>query len=420
MQIALRMEEVKIKKLHKTTSLDILINVFMFISTLFIGADIFGINIGVNLRIDQLFLFIASFLMLLKDRFRLYKNNLLVLFAIFSFVSTLLSANLSRGIIFYFSFAFNIVFVFYLYTNYIRTYGVNKFIKLYRRTMYLQFLIVIVQYFLVVFFNYEIPFMPSYGTYLGIHRFALWFYEPSYFATYVSIWFTLSFFMFLVGGKKSFIKDVIMSFLMILISTSTSGFIGIFVGIVLSYIVWISKKITTKKIISLVLIIFLALIFKLVFNDIFNVFILRLFNSSLDTASGGRIEMWKETFSVFIDNPLFGVGPGNYGYYLGKDLGYVPSNVTLELLATVGIFASVFFYALNIFYIFKAFSKKCRKNLLVKGLALSLVTFLIVLQINQGYLRLYHWMLLGVIDGVLANVLRSNRKYRGNYGKYLY
>ena len=35
--------------------------------------------------------------------------------------------------------------------------------------------------------------------------------------------------------------------------------------------------------------------------------------------------------------------------------------------------------------------------------------FTIILQFNQGYLRLYHWMLFGILDGM---IIYYNRKLR--------
>ena len=148
----------------------------------------------------------------------------------------------------------------------------------------------------------------------------------------------------------------------------------------------------------------------LVFSNIYDVFIARLFNSSLDTASGGRINAWTETINVFKQKPWFGVGPGNYGLFLGEDAGYVPSNVTLELMATVGIFATISFYMITIGLIIKGrklYKLNRKKFGIIPGLLFALIAFTILLQINQGYLRLYHWMFFGIIDGAINYYMRK-------------
>ena len=173
---------------------------------------------------------------------------------------------------------------------------------------------------------------------MGIPRFRLWFYEPSYLANYLVFWFSISLYTYLLGNDKSYFKDIIFCALMLILSTSTTGFLGIALVIVIVYLIWICKRVTLRKLLFPIVILVLLGISYFLFNDIFEVFIGRLFKGSLDSASGGRITGWEETFKVFKENPLFGVGPGNYGLYLGEDAGYVPSNVTLELMATLGIF----------------------------------------------------------------------------------
>ena len=154
--------------------------------------------------------------------------------------------------------------------------------------------------------------------------------------------------MFLIEGKKRYLKDILMALVMFLLATSTTGFLGIALSCAVIYVIWIVKGFTAKKLIFPCIVLLGFLVFRFGFSSIYEVFFARLFNQSLDSASGGRISAWLETWQVFIKNPLFGVGPGNYGLYLGKDAGTVPSNVTLELMSTVGIFATIAFYGLTI------------------------------------------------------------------------
>ena len=398
------------KKLSKIINKGI--DIFVFLSTLFIGADILGLKVGVNLRLDQLFLFIASLLMTMKNKFYITKNIFLFLFFVFSGFSVIFAYNTTRAVLFYFSIIYNIIFVFYLYTNYIYFYGIEKFILLFRKTLYIQFWIFMLQFVLKMFFDYDIPFLPSYGSYLGVNRFKLWFYEPSYMATFIIFWFSFSLFIYILYKKKNYLKDVVMSLIMLLLSTSTSGYIGIVLSIFVIYLLWLKKGISFKKLSFLLLAIGMFFIFKIAFKDVYNLFFARLFNGDLNGSSGGRIEKWNETFIVFKENILFGTGPGCYGLYLGFDNTYVPSNVTLELFATLGLFPSIFFILFHINLFYKCFDKKLytkRQRIVLITLVFSTIMFLIILQINQGYLRLYHWMFLGMINGCLRYYTKINK-----------
>ena len=396
------------------TFLDSCIQLFAFISILLIGADKWGIDIGINLRLDQVFLCVLALLIFLKNGFRLTFNLWIVLFLLFTFFSTLFAVSLFRGVLFYCSIVYNVIFVFYLFSNYVKLYGLSKFLHLFRLSLYWQFVILVLQYVLKTVLNYELPILPSYGEYGGVFRFNLWFYEPSYLATYLSFWFTLSLYMLLIGRDKSYWKDILMGLSMFLISTSTTGFVSIALACIIVYFIWILKCFTPQKLIFPVIVLFGLLIFRLAFPNIFEVYVGRLFDRSLNDASGGRIAGWAETWDVFCQNPLFGVGPGNYGLYLSGNAELVPSNVTLELMATVGILATIAFYGLTVSLFVKAvkLNRKLHNqiSIILVGCSVALIVFTIILQVNQGYLRLYHWMFFGFINGSL-----EYQAHRGSY-----
>lgn len=66
--------------------------------------------------------------------------------------------------------------------------------------------------------------------------------------------------------------------------------------------------------------------------------------SSVDTGSiGVRLDLWREAYELWLENPIFGVGPTNFSqltYY--THIAY-PHNLILELLAETGITYSLFF-----------------------------------------------------------------------------
>ena len=387
--------------------LDFFIHLFCFISLLFIGADTWGVELlGVNFRIDQLFLCIFALLLVIKGTYRLTAYGWIIAFVFFSLISTMFAASTFRGILYFCSIVYNVLFLFYAFASYVKHYGPELFLRIFRMTMKVQFVILLIQFLLKLLTGYEFPFLPSYGEYMGIYRFQLWFYEPSYLATYLMIWFTISLMQLILKGRREYIADVVMCLLMFLISTSTSGFLGIALAVCVVYCMWLARGITLKKLLFPILLLVIFLVCAIAFSSVFEVFLGRLFDSSLNEASGGRIAGWAETWQVFLENPFFGVGPGNYGLYLGQEAGYMPTNVSLELLATLGVGGFVAFYGMTLSLVVCAVRcwrrERTETAFLILAFAVALVLFTIILQINQGYLRLYHWMCFGVLYGALS------------------
>lgn len=399
----------------KEDVLDLFIHVFCFFSVLLIGADKWGIDIGVNLRIDQFILIVFGVLLFIRKDLIITQNIPLFFFVVFSFISFIFSLNKILGVAYLFSIIYNVIFLFVLFDSYVRRYGLFKFIKIFRLTMYAQFLILLCQFALKVVFNFEFSFLPAYGEYMGIPRFNLWFYEPSYLATYLSFWYVIAFYMLLIKKDTTYLLDLGLSGIMIVISTATTGFIALALGFIIVFFIWISKGVNKRTLIFIVSMTVIVIVACIVFKDILAVFVGRLFGGDLDGASGGRIGGYIESLKVWLDKPLFGVGPGNYGEYFGQDNSYVPSNVTLELLATLGLPSTICFYALTFSLIIKVRNINKEKNDYLSNLlyacALGLLVFTVVLQINQGYLRLYHWMIFGVLSGGI-NYLKKREKVK--------
>lgn len=390
--------------------MDLAIDLFAVISVLLIGADIWGLDVGVNLRVDQLFLAVLTVLLFCKNGLVLSKNFYLWAFLALSLISAVLAYSKFRGFLFFCSILYNVFFVYLCFYNYVRIYGIRKFIKLFRFTCYILFVIMMFQVVIKVIFDYSFPFLPDYGMYYGVYRFSIWFYEPSYLATYLTFWLTLSLIM-LVEKDVSYVKDIVLCLAMMVFSTSTSGFAGIAFAFVLAYLVWLNKGVSVKKLLVLLIPVVLLVVVRLFAPGFFYLFIGRIFSGDLNGATGGRIEKWAETFNVFLQRPLFGVGPGCYGLYLGQGTDYVPSNVTLELMATLGIFGALAFYLITLSLIInciKSYKKNRKENALLFAAALALIVFTVILQVNQGYLRLYHWMFFGLMDGGCAYAARKN------------
>ncbi len=376
-----------------------IIDFMTFVTILLIGADIFGINIGVNIRIVQILAVLAVFLMLVKDKFALPSKNIVVALLIVLFLFSCLVSQYKRITLPYFMWlVYNYIFIFGLAYSYILYFGFRRFYSIFRLTMYVQVILVAIQFFAELI-GYPIPFFST-GTFHGIPRPAIWFYEPSYFATYLSFWLTVSLVMYICFNDKKQLMSVLFSLLGMILCTATTGFvaIGIAVFIVVVYSIRRNKWNTILKLFIMILV--LGLLAYVLFKDIVNTFVLRLITQGIKGSDGGRTSMYKEIWNVFKDNWLFGVGPGAYGYYMGEDRSYVPSNVTLELLSTCGILVTVLFYTFVFKTIYSAYrvGKRNKNNYLV-ACSFGMLVFIIVLQANQNYLRLYMWMFLGILAG---------------------
>ena len=87
--------------------------------------------------------------------------------------------------------------------------------------------------------------------------------------------------------------------------------------------------------------------------------------SSEDQGSiGVRFEMYSVSWQLFFNNPLFGVGLGNWHEFSGFDNHLYPHNVLLEILAEGGLFLFLVFFTTFV-YIFKNTSEVGRYILIL-------------------------------------------------------
>ncbi|ELC8398755.1 O-antigen ligase family protein [Clostridium perfringens] len=379
------------------TSTDYLI----FLNMLLIGSDIFSFRIlGSTIRVVQFLLLLTSFFLVLKNKYRVTNVFSMILFIIVNMISTMISYDKMSSLLYVLWTIFNYLFVFCLFYSWARE-RENEFIyNLWRKTFLLQGFFIIIQFALELV---GIKILNS-QNYFGIPRPALWFYEPSYLATYFIIFFVISFYMFINTEEKIYRNDTILSIIFLVFITSSTGFIGIFIGFLICILFTKQKILKKSKNIfkAVIIIIICSIVTYKLYPKIFDVFIGRLFNEGLIISSGNRMIGWKEAFNVFKENMLFGVGPDSYQTYTGSLI--PPTNVTLEMLSYIGLIGLITFIIFIVSVIRTSF-KKSRKidinNLMFsKAIFISFLVFLIVLQFNQNYLRLYMWMQLGIIAGL--------------------
>lgn len=258
-------------------------------------------------------------------------------------------------------------------------------------------------------------------------------YEPSYFATYMLMGLFIWFILWI--RRSDFINykgiTVIAIGIIIFLSSSRIGWIGIILiaayGLIeLTGYYSVHKKFSrqnAKFFVSLILAtVFVATLLFIIINDPERFDFLFRGTGLFDTADYSyamRNERAIETLEVFLDSPvniLIGVGPGGVGAYMinnpakfgiavegfEKIWSTEPSNITAELLASVGMIGFILF-AWFLIIIFKRLWSLYRNNNLIKryrviclALFWGLIMELIILQFNQNYLRPYLWLHIGI------------------------
>ena len=206
-----------------------------FLSILFIGADKIGLNVGYNFRLDQIFWLMLFVTIILEKSFIIPLYYPMLFFLIASFLSTLFACDITRGTIYFLNICFNVFVVFFSTSIYIKKRGIEQFTELYRYTMYIQFVLIVLQEILGLSGRTLFGLQDS-GYWYGVLRIPLWFYEPSYLATYLIIWFTFSIIQFFCYQESEYFKDIIMSTIGIVLSTSTAGYLGVVIAILFAYI----------------------------------------------------------------------------------------------------------------------------------------------------------------------------------------
>lgn len=387
--------------------LDLAIQIITFINVLFIGSDIFSFEIiGVTVRYVQITLVIGLLLIMIKRKLNIKITKILIAYLVVMFITSILAINIKLGIIYYLSILYNSIFIFLYFKEFIKEYGISRFTKLFRYSCYV---IAILMIFVFILQKFGIEIF-DYGYHLGVYRISLWFFEPSYLSTYLSIWYSLSLYYLIIEKDRSYIKDIVLSIVSFVLSTATTGFIAMIFAFGCILLLSINKLKLKHYLYILVGIVISLLVLVVMFNNVFEVFFLRIFEG-ISEASGDRIKRYGETIGVFLKYPIFGIGTGCYGYYFNQT-NLVPTNVFLEMLACLGIVGTTMF----MYFIFNPIIKSIKTtNINLKAYCFSLLIFFIILQANQNYLRLYMFMILGVVYGIYEEGSDSNGEYYNTY-----
>ncbi|WP_291943902.1 O-antigen ligase family protein [Cetobacterium sp.] len=245
--------------------------------------------------------------------------------------------------------------------------------------------------------NIVIPLFQN-DTYKGIFRPSLWFYEPSYLATYFSFYIGISLVRYTFN--KRYKKDLLFSWFCTALTTSSTGFISI--GISMFFLVLLQNSLYKKiKTFLLVLVsgVLLFIIVAIIKFDILKIFLGRLFTEGIKTSSGVRVLGMIEALEVFKKFFILGIGANSYENY--HITGSPVTNVTLEILTNLGIIG---FFCFGYFFYYLYSIYKNKYSVEIKMMWISFLLFLIVLQANQNYMRLYMWVHIGIFIGMSQKI----------------
>lgn len=390
----------KIKKINLNNEmLEKISLVLVFLSMVLIGSDRISFDIGgFTIRFVQILLILESFILYLQGKYKILITIPMMAVIASHILSTIFTYDIKASFAYDFWVIYNFLFVLYVFYSYAKSTEKEKVIDLILLSFIIQSIYIYIQ-FIFGSLGYNDPFF-SMQHHMNVYRPAIWFYEPSYVATYFSIYFALSLYLLINIRSKKYIINSLNSLLSLILITSTTGYLAIGFTIVLMLIMNIKAilNINKKNLIGILIVIAISIIILLNLNITFiDVFLGRIFKDGLINASGVRVYNWIYTFNIFIENPIIGIGPNAYMKYTG--LATPPTNVSLELLVNLGILGFGAFYYFLISVLREGYKKVSKTSIYNKAIVFSIIVFMVTLQANQNYMRLYLWMFLGICIG---------------------
>jgi O-antigen ligase len=390
-----------------------------FLSLLFISADRLSIASPLGtVRFVQVLLVLLFAMMFLKNTIKVTKG-VIVFFGVmllYLSINVMVSHSPIRSTYYLVWFVYNSVFVFVLFSSYIYVRGFEKFERLYLLAYKIVSCYVILQ-FILGLFGISDPFFGTNFT-LSVPRPYIWMYEPSYVATYLTPYFVYSGYNYLSNRMRNYKVDFLLSTVALVFTTSTAGYVvffGFFLVMLMIHLLRLKIGFVVKFcLVSCLLLFFVFIISKLFVPQLFDYFMLRLFKYGIAGSAPVRYRKWFEALEVIKQNPIWGVGIGSYGLYINGDVKNVASNITLEIVAEIGIvgFAIILFGLLLLFSSCLLSECEQMESEKLKALIWSALFLFLILQANQNYMRLYLWLQLAVLYGFVLYVKSKNKKQK--------
>ena len=164
----------------------------------------------------------------------------------------------------------------------------------------------------------------------------------------------------------------ILTSLVIIFSGERAALLMFFIYIFL-LLFYFLNKLTLVKILQILFLIIVLAILPFLFSDtserIRNNFLVYLL--STDVEINQYLSMFITSWKMFIDNPLFGIGPNNFRYVCSESMYFVskwscsthPHSITFQVLAEIGLLGFIAVYSVLGFFIYKSIILIFSKNL---------------------------------------------------------
>ncbi len=164
----------------------------------------------------------------------------------------------------------------------------------------------------------------------------------------------------------------ILTSLVIIFSGERAALLMFFIYIFL-LLFYFLNKLTLVKILQILFLIIVLVILPFLFSDtserIRNNFLVYLL--STDVEINQYLSMFITSWKMFIDNPLFGIGPNNFRYVCSESMYFVskwscsthPHSITFQVLAEIGLLGFIAVYSVLGFFIYKSIILIFSKNL---------------------------------------------------------
>ena len=269
---------------------------------------------------------------------------------------------------------------------------------------------------------------------LRIHSLCL---EPSFFAVYASFVYP-----WLFTGAIFYKKTILFCLLdiyfilLVFLSGSRTIYITFLIETLLLSIFYKSYIIKNKKIIILsifIVIIGVSIFFEEIYSNVgMNINIFDIYNSFIilgDNSSTARYATQVAGFYMFLDNPFFGVGLGQYSYNMRQympDWGYDSTEIAnsffegkgiihglfARILGEIGVIGFIvwcFIWMTLVFKLYK-YSRYCEKNLKlrVKNIIISFLGIMFYGFLHDSFAIFSLWIMLGISLVILnRNILNK-------------
>lgn len=185
---------------------------------------------------------------------------------------------------------------------------------------------------------------------------------------------------------------------------------------------------------------FIFILLIILYGDLSASYFLRVFLVGDITQHHSTAERFVQIYNAYIaffDAPFFGHGLGGVGQYIHdrylqgdyflfspsrpffidpSPRFFDPTNVTIEMLSSYGIFGSILYlygFIRIIFtsiFLIKDHNVVDEERYIAFTLLLAFIITIFFLNVNSGLFRTYIWFMLGLLDATIAIIIRDNKK----------